>query len=105
MFITETGKIFQTRNLNTNSAHAGGKNNRTSIGVVICGDHRLKDAPQNEQIIPPQQYKSLVWTIKYLQKNYPRLTRIVSHDSLSASRTDPNLHMSELLRDVKKTRV
>jgi len=104
MFITESGKIFQTRNLNTESAHAGGRNNPTSIGVVICGKHRLKDAPTNEQIIPRVQYKALVWALAYLQKTYPRLTRIVSHDSLSASRTDPNLHMSELLRDVKKTK-
>jgi N-acetyl-anhydromuramyl-L-alanine amidase AmpD len=105
MFITEAGKIFQTRSLTAESPHAGSRNNRTSIGVVICGDHRLKDAQQNESIIPTEQYRSLVWTLAYLQKTYPRLTRIVSHDSLSASRTDPNLHMSELLRDVKKTRV
>ena len=105
MFITEAGKIFQTRSLKKETPHAGSRNNPTSIGVVICGTHRLKDAQQNEEIIPTEQYKALVWTLAYLQKTYPRLTRIVSHDSLSSHRSDPNLHMSELLRDVKKTRV
>jgi len=105
MFITERGKIFQTRHLKTESPHAGSRNNPTSIGVVICGTHRLKDANKNEDIIPPSQYKALLWTLAYLQKTYPRLTRIVSHDSLSRSRTDPNLHMRDLLRDVGKTKV
>jgi len=105
LFVTETGKIFQTRKLRTESAHAGSRNNPTSVGVVICGDHRLADAPTNEQIIPKEQYRALIWTIGYLQKHYPNLTNIVSHDSLSASRTDPNLHMNELLNDVKKVRV
>jgi len=105
LFVTETGKIFQTRKLRTESAHAGSRNNRTSVGVVICGDHRLADAPKNEQIIPKEQYRALIWTIGYLQKHYPNLTNIVSHASLSASRTDPNLHMNELINDVKKVRV
>ena len=105
LFITETGKIFQTRKLRTNSAHAGSRNNTTSIGVVICGDHRLADAPKNEQIIPREQYRALVWTLAYLQKEYPKLRSIVSHDSLSPSRTDPNLHMNELISDVKKVKV
>lgn len=105
IFITETGKIFQTRKLRTNSAHAGKGKNTKSIGVVICGDHRVADAPKNEQIVPKEQYRALSWTIAYLQKKYPHLTKVVSHGSLSASRTDPNLHMNELLNDVKKVRV
>jgi N-acetyl-anhydromuramyl-L-alanine amidase AmpD len=105
IFITEDGKIYQTRNLKHSSAHAGNYNYR-SVGVVICGTHRLRDGDKNVDIIPKVQYKALVWTLAHLQNTYPNLKEIVSHAFLQPeNRTDPNLHMDELVDDVKKKRI
>tara|TARA_R110000803_G_scaffold155992_1_gene220551 strand:+ start:807 stop:1409 length:603 start_codon:yes stop_codon:yes gene_type:complete len=104
IYIDQEGKIYQVNNLKDRGAHAGNDNDY-SIGIVICGDHRLRDGDTNEKIIPVKQYKSLVWTIAHVQNLYPQFTKIVSHDVLSNDRTDPNLHMNDLRSDVKKKRV
>ena len=105
VFITENGKIYQTLNLRSNGAHAG-THNGYSIGIVMCGDWRLENGVKNEDLAASKkQYKALVWTLAHLQNSYPQFKNIVSHDSVSSSRSDPNLHMEDLLADVKKKRL
>ena len=72
----------------------------------MCGDWRLQSGVENKDLTAsPQQYKALVWTLAHLQNTYPQFTNIVSHASLSSNRSDPNLHMEELVADVKKKRL
>lgn len=106
IFITEDGKIFQTRNLKHASAHAKGYNTR-SIGVTMCGDWRVQSGVKNEDLTASkQQYKALVWTLAHLQMKYPNIKEIKSHAELAPSRrSDPNLHMDTLINDVKKKRL
>lgn len=104
-YIDQYGKVYQVNNLKERGAHAGNANDY-SIGVVMCGDWRLQSGVENKDLTAsPQQYKALVWTLAHLQNTYPQFTNIVSHASLSSNRSDPNLHMEELVADVKKKRL
>ena len=51
IYIDQNGEIYQVNNLKERGAHAGNANDY-SIGIVICGDHRLRDGATNEEIIP-----------------------------------------------------
>ena len=105
IYIDQNGEIYQVNNLKDRGAHAGNANDY-SIGIVICGDHRLRDGATNEEIIPKKQYKALIWTIAHIQNAYPQFKKILGHTTLAPkSRTCPNLHISELVADVKKKRI
>ena len=57
IYIDQNGKIYQLNNLKDRGAHAGTTNDY-SIGIVICGDHRLADGTINTEIIPKKQYNA-----------------------------------------------
>lgn len=105
IFIDQYGKIFQVNNLKDRAAHAGNDNDY-SIGIVICGDHRIDDGTINTDIIPKKQYNALVWTLAHIQNLYPQFNNIIGHTDVSTSgKSCPNLHLGELRSDVKKKRL
>lgn len=106
IYIDQDGKIYQVNKLKDRGAHAGNANDY-SIGIVMCGDWRLQSGVKNVDLAASKkQYKALVWTLAHIQNLYPQFKNIVSHQSVSpANRSDPNLHMDELVTDVKKKRL
>mgnify|MGYP003627791122 CR=1 FL=1 len=105
IYIDQNGKIYQVNNLKDRGAHAGNVNDY-SIGIVICGDHRLEDGNINREVIPKKQYNALVWSLAHIQNLYPQFTNIIGHTSVSTSgKSCPNLYMDELKSDVKKKRL
>jgi N-acetyl-anhydromuramyl-L-alanine amidase AmpD len=97
-FITKDGNVYQTNKLNKVSYHAG-NNNPESVGVTITGKHRYISGTKNWKIISKPMYRSLVMKLAKLKRQFKH-AEIVSHDSLSDSRSDPNLDMDELRKDV-----
>lgn len=103
VFITDDGKIYQTNTLDTLSYHAAGYNTR-SVGIAITGKHRYETGKTNEEIIGKVKYKALVDSIVKTLSLLPNNNiKIVSHEDISSiGRTDPNLDMNQLRKDVKK---
>jgi len=100
-FVIDGGKVFQTNELETISYHAR-SSNPNSVGIVISGKHRYDPSKTNTEIIDKKKYYSLVKAIASIKRKLPRKDiDIVSHDSLSDQRSDPNLDMDELRKDVK----
>ena len=95
VFLYKDGKFYRQDNVND-----------YSIGIVICGDHRLEDGNINREVIPKKQYNALVWSLAHIQNLYPQFTNIIGHTSVSTSgKSCPNLYMDELKSDVKKKRL
>lgn len=71
--ITWDGVIHQTDDLDRRTYHAGNTNTR-SIGICLAGDFRKgKEKPTLAQLT------SLYLLVRELQKELPKLTRIISH--------------------------
>jgi len=100
--ITDSGSIFQTQNPENISYHAPGHNS-SSLGVAITGEHRYESSMSNNEIIPNKKYNALVFTLAKLSNEFNVDTsNIISHESVSTFKTDPNLNMDDLRQDVAK---
>jgi hypothetical protein len=99
--IIDSGKSFQINELESISYHAGNENTN-SVGIVITGKHRFDPDKTNSEIAGKRKYYSLVKTISEVKRKLPNKVKIVSHESLSDQRSDPNLDMDKLRSDVKK---
>ena len=100
-YIIDEGTIFKTQELNTISYHASGWNTE-SIGVVISGKHRYDSSKTNEEIIGKKKYKALVFALAKIENELPNKVNIISHGEISTHKTDPNINMEQLKKDVKK---
>lgn len=92
--IMPDGLIFQTNADRTISYHASGAN-RSSIGICLVGNF-------DQQSLELSQKRALIGLCHLLIKRYPRITRIVGHREVPATKSCPGkkINLPGLRREI-----